>query len=41
MTIKKSRNRTQPVMKPARSLNALRTNVAAPPVSGIAAVPYA
>ena len=41
MTIRKSRNSTQPVTNPARSLNARRTNVAAPPVSGIAAVPSA
>jgi len=41
MTMRKSRKSAQPVMKPARSLNALRTNVAAPPVSGSAAVPSA
>jgi hypothetical protein len=32
--MRKSRKSTQPVTKPARSLNARRTNVAAPPVSG-------
>ena len=41
MTMRKSRKSTQPVTNPARSLNARRTNVAAPPVSGIAAVPSA
>ena len=41
MTMRKSRKSTQPVTNPARSLNARLTKVAAPPVSGIAAVPSA
>jgi len=41
MTMRKSRKSTHPVTKPARSLNARRTNVAAPPVSGNAVVPSA
>jgi hypothetical protein len=41
MTMRKSRKSTQPVMNPARSLKARRTNVAAPPVSGSAVVPSA
>ena len=41
MTMRKSRKSTHPVTNPARSLNARRTKVAAPPVSGRAAVPSA
>jgi len=41
MTMRKSRKSAQPVTKPARSLNARRTKVAAPPASGRAAVPSA
>ena len=41
MTMRKSRSSAQPVTKPATSLNARRTKVAAPPVSGSAAVPSA
>ncbi len=41
MTMRKSRKSAQPVRNPARSFDARRTKVAAPPASGMAAVPSA